>query len=613
MIDGLQHNKLLVIVESPAKASVLSTLLKELGYTKVTVGATLGYVMKIKDRNDSFSNTGIYPNESFRSVWEIDPNKYSVIKKLEDLAKSADFVIFAFDPTREGESLSKHLVETFNLPCDKYFRLHYSSMTKDGISDAMTKLSKLNYRLAAAADVRQMIDKLIGYTISSVAKAYVGTKSVGRCQSACLKLVVDREKEIQTFMPSVKYSLGLKFSKSGINYIAKYIDAADENEQLIETIDEVDAVKEQCVGKDYTVVEVRHTVRHESPCPPFNTATLQQEATKAMHVNVGELMQLAQKLFEQGLITYHITNSTNISKSFRDHLKYFIKEQYSDIISEASVKSSYKADSTAGEGIRVIDICVDPKSIAEKLEDRHLVTLYTIIWKRTVAAFLPPAQFKDITYIIKNDKHLFKIKTSSLEKVGYRILLNKQANVQEAIDIFKEAEVIENVKLVHNLTCTHPPKRFSESDLIKALYASGVGRPSTIAPTLKALLYSGHGYCAIEHDQICPTDAGIQLSNYLDREFSSIINVEYSSYLEVMLDAIASGRYKWLDLISLFYSDLCQALAANKETVSKTMMLGEAPLCPNCSSPMVLRRSKFGKLFYGCSEYPKCRGLRNID
>ena len=612
--------KILVIVESPNKVSTVSKILKDLGYINTTVMASVGHTTKIKDNKNSYKNTGIHPDKDFEVDWAVDTDKKTIVDKLILQARQSDLVLIASDPDREGESLGNHIKQLLKLNDAQYYRIKYHSVTKEEIKRALENPEHMNKALCDAAEARQIVDKMIGYALSPVAKAYVGAKSVGRCQSAGLKLIVDREKEINNFEPEYYYDLFLNFSKNDINYKAKYIGTISEQVDRIVTTEHLKNILAECC-MEYSIKDIKKQQKKENPKPPFCTATFQQEAASKLGLKVKDAMSCAQKLFEgisiggehTGLITYMRTDATNFAPEFLPELEAYINSKFgSNTFKPPKPAPTSKNAQEGHEALRVVDPSLTPSILEKYIKNDLLVKVYRLIWQRTIAAAMPEALFTEYTYIIQNNGHLFELSTSQLLKPGFKLIYSDYTIEAEKGALFELGEVLINTSLEQAAKHTNPPPRYKEATLIKELQKREIGRPSTYVTIVETVLSPTRNYCTLEDKEIVPTEKGIQLASFLDRAFSNIISLEYTKTLEEALDNIANKKLQKLEFLTQFYNNLEMSLKANTETAGEIIGLS-APMCPKCSATMVIRRSRFGKLFYGCSNYPKCNGIVSIE
>ena len=611
--------KILVIVESPNKVTTISKIFKSLGYLNVTVMASIGHTTKIQDNRNSYRNTGIYPEKDFTANWVVDQDKKQVIEKLKAQAKISDLVLIASDPDREGESLGNHIKTLLKLNDSQYYRIKYHSITKEEIKKALENPGYLDKALCDAAEARQFIDKMIGYTLSPIAKAYVGARSVGRCQSAGLKLVVDREKEIQSFIPEEYYDLFLNFTKDNQQYAAKYCGTQEHPCERIMSTDALKNIKAECCY-DTVVTDIKKRQTKDYPKPPFCTATFQQEAATRLGLKVKDAMSCAQKLFEGisingehlGLITYMRTDATDLAPDFLVQLQNYIEETFgSDSFYKPKAGPKAKTAQEGHEALRVIDPSLTPEKLEAYLSNDLLLKVYKLIWQRTIASGMAPALTDETTYLITNNGHNFKFVHNQLADLGYKQLYTEAIPVAKPKPNLRINELLKEIELESQAKQTLPPPRYKEATLIKELQKREIGRPSTYATILETVTSASRNYCTIESKELIPTERGMQLAGFLERSFSNIISLDYTKSLEESLDLIASNKLTKLDFLTNFYQCLESTVNSNTESVDNVLDLS-TPSCPKCSGPMVIRRSRFGKLFYGCQDYPKCNGLVNI-
>jgi DNA topoisomerase-1 len=466
-----------------------------------------------------------------------------------------------------------------------------------------------------------MIDKLIGYGLSPLGKKYIGAKSIGRCQSVGLKLIADREKEIAEFIPEVYYHLYLSFTKNDSTFRAKYLGYKNEVIDKFTKQADVDAVISNCKNLPFNIESIKMLKHQESPKAPFCTATFQQEAANKLGLKVKDAMSCAQKLFEGlningehiGLITYMRTDSTEFAPEFLPELKSFITNVYGTAQYQGPRKSKHKStDQDGHEALRVVDPEMTPEKLATYISNSLIIKVYKLIWQRTIASVMPNAIISETLHTIDNNGHKFTFSFKELLKAGYKTVYEFENNQTFGnMCTFAEGEILENTELESIQKFTQPPSRYTEASLVKELQQREIGRPSTYASIVETILSPTRGYAKLEEKHIVPTDRGMQLAEYCDRSFPNLINLNYTKEMEASLDKIASGKISWIVFMENFYKRLQEVI----ETTSETGIAPDMPekLCPNCNNQMVVRRSRFGKLFYGCSMYPKCNGILNID
>lgn len=615
-----KNEKFLVIVESPNKVKTISNILKTAGYSNATVIASVGHIIALKDGGPAY-NSGIYPKQKFKMNLSVVAEKQKIVDDIKRQSEKANKIFLMTDGDREGAIIAWSLIEFCKLPKEKCFRAITHEITSKAIISAIENPVAFDDNLVNAGLARMMIDKLIGYGLSPLGKKYIGAKSIGRCQSVGLKLISEREQEIADFIPELYFNLYLNFEKDAKSYRAKYFGYEQTIVEKFNKQADVDSVINHCKNGNYIVSDITQVAHKESPRPPFCTATFQQEAASRLGLKVKDAMSCAQKLFEGvningehfGLITYMRTDSTEIAKEFLPELELFVKDTYGKDAYNGPAKSRKKStDQDGHEALRVINPKITPDLLAAHINNTLLIKVYKLIWQRTVASVMLPAEINETQYSITNNGHIFKLSLNELVKAGYK-----------AVYEFEDSQEFNNTKLLElgellqntNLEClkkfTQPKPRYTEASLVKELQQREIGRPSTYATIVETILSPTRGYASIEEKHIVPTERGIQLAKYCDRSFPTIINLNYTKELEQGLDKIATGKVLLLDFMTNFYKNLSEIISSTDETgIAPEMPEKE---CPECGSPMVVRRSRFGKLFYGCSKYPKCRGIIGID
>lgn len=638
MIPELQAQRVLLIVESPNKTSHISQYLKKAGYTNVNVMASVGHISGIKD-GGNYWNTGIDPQNGFTMDLAISDNKYDIVNRLKEKAKDADLVYLGTDGDNEGAQIAWSLIKFLDIPENKCRRFITHEITPKAVVQAFENPVPMDTLNAMAAQARMALDKIVGYRLSPIAKTYVGARSVGRCQSAGLKLIVDREKEIRNFIPEKYFDLYVAFAKNGTEFRAKYVGTPNTQIDHLASQDQVDAVVAACTG-DYVISDIAKREKTESPKPPFCTATFQQEAAGKLGLSVKDAMSCAQKLFETGKITYMRTDDTSMSPEFISTLKPYIEATYGKQQYNEPKKGKKQAGAQEGhECLRVTNPSLTPADLEKTGQYNSLIAkVYKIIWQRTIAAALPCAKISETVYSILNSNQKFVLTSNELIDEGYRKVYSyrdasedkdSDGLVKETFIVGEKLAIVTDAKvksaknkaeknlgngLIVTAKETTPPPRYSEATFIKALQKLEIGRPSTYANIVETVLSSTRGYCTLNNKSMTPTDLGITLSEFLDRAFSNIINIEYTKEMEKSLDLIASGKLEKLAFLTDFYNMLESTISSSSEVKNAANPLkdADAPACPKCGSTMVVRRSRYGKLFYGCSKYPTCNGIIGI-
>jgi len=613
MNENLKDKRILVIVESPSKAGHIKEYLKKAGYSKVVVMASVGHIMELAN-GGSYYNTGIEPTKDFEMNIKVATEKYDVVKKLKEQADAADIVYLMSDPDREGFVISWSLAKFLKLPKNKWRRAITHEITPKAVVAAIENPVIMDDNLVEAGLSRLALDKIIGYRLSPISKNYVGAKSVGRCQSVGLKIIADREKEIQNFKPETYYDVYLNFKKNKTEFKAKYAGSeATGQVDHLKTQAEVDAVKAACI-KDYIIQGVKKQEKQEAPKPPFTTPNFQQEAASKLNLSVKDAMACAQKLFENGYTTYLRTDDDTISDEFIPVLESYVKSTYgAKLWNKPRVGKKSGAEQAGHECLRITDPSLTPDKFAAKESNNLLQRVYKMIWQRTIAACLPNAVFSETDYLIDNNGQKFILTSKELTNEGFKTVYSYKDDEEEDGEIIRETfvkdEVLKNTDLVDEAKKTKPPARFSEATLVKKLQASQIGRPSTFATIVETVLSESRGYATKDGKSIVPTERGMQLAAFLDRAFPNIIKLDYTKEMEESLDKIAEGKLTKLQFLTDFYNTLEDTIKSSPEIKS---MANVDKVCPECGLKLVVRRSKYGNSFLACSGYPKCHHTESL-
>lgn len=601
-----KNTKLLVICESPNKVQHISEYLKKAGYN-VRVMASVGHVMELAN-SGKYHNTGVDPDDGFKMDIQVDPEKRDVIKKLKTQADWADVVAIMSDGDREGEVIGWSLVKFLKLPKSKYVRAITHEITPKAVVKAIENPIELDEKLIEAGLARLALDKMMGYRLSGIVKKTVGAKSAGRCQSCGLKIIADREREIRDFVPETYFDLYVNFKKNKTDFKAKYIGTAVKQVEHLKSEAEVDSAKKLCVG-DYIVQGVDKKERQEAPKPPFNTPNFQQEASSKLGLSVKDAMSLAQRAFEAGYITYHRTDDDSISPEFLPILEAYVKKAYGEGAYHKPRAGKKTGDEQAGhECLRVTDPALTPEFLDKKEPNKLLCKVYRLIWQRTIASCLPNAIYSDTGYLIDNSGQKFLLTSKELVKAGFKAVYDYKddADKDEAVkETFVKGETLKNCKLTDEKKQTKAPARYTEATLVKKLQASGVGRPSTYATIVETVLSPSRGYAEKDGKAIAPTEKGMKLAEFLDKDFGDVIKLDYTKTMEEQLDEIATGKLTRKAFLSDFYTTMENAIKANPAiaNIGKSSTLDRK--CPKCGKQLVIRHGKYGE-FIGCTGWPNC-------
>lgn len=607
----------LVIVESPNK---IKTLREILGPSYIVM-ASVGHISEIK--NSGLYNMGIDPENKFKADYVVSVDKKDVVSKLKEQVALADMIYIASDPDREGEAIAWSLKKFLKIPDEKYQRVTFNEITKKAVLQAFENPRKIDDNLVSASQARQKLDKIVGYRLSPISRKQVSARSVGRVQSAGLKLIVDREKEITDFIVETYFDLSLLFSKNNVVFKAKYVGTIQEEVKRLNSIEDVERVVNDCKKTNiYQVDKIETKEKLSNPKAPFTTSTFQQEVSNKLGIGVKNAMSYAQKLFEGidvngqhiSLITYHRTDNAEFSLEFLPVLESYVKETYGDKYFAPIRKAKKSENAQEGhEAIRPVDLEMTPEKLATYIYDDRLLRVYEIIYKRTVATVMASSITSETTYTIKNDNHLFNLVSKEQLFDGYKKIYGSFEDKDEDAptkETFSVNEIVDNPTLEALEKHTTPPARYKESTFIKELETKGIGRPSTFASTVETLLSESRGYCAIKDKTMVPTDKGIALSNFLDKSFSDIININYTSELEKDLDLIASNKLNEIEFLTTFYNKLNESIK-KVEPVESVKTETSDKTCPICGKALLYRTGKYGP-FLGCSGYPKCKHIEKV-
>ena len=598
----------LVIVESPAKSK---TIEKYLG-SNYKVVSSVGHIRDLGTTGKY--GLGIDLENDFKPNYVPMKDKKKVIKELEKLVKQADHIYLATDPDREGEAISWHLYDTLKIK-DNYDRVLFYEITKDKVLEGLNNPRKIDYNLVKSQETRRMLDRIIGFRLSSLMKKKTDGTSAGRVQSVALKLIVEREEEIKAFVKEAYYTINASFD----NFESELYAFNNEN---IELKDKDEAYKIlNDLNKEFIVKNIESKNKNRSSKYPFTTSTLQQESSTKLNFNAKKTMMIAQKLYEgidigsetTGLITYMRTDSIRLSDEFVKNTFGYIKGKYGEEYI-GYVKKSKKNDNIqdAHEAIRPTNINRTPESIKEYLSNDEY-KLYKLIYSRTLASLMSDAKTKVTTIILDNNNYQFKTSGSVITFDGYLKIYSsyEDNNDNELPDLtsYLNEEIVSN-EIVCNEHFTKPKPRYTEAKLIHELEELGIGRPSTYATIMSTI--KDRGYVVLEDKKFVPTEIGYQITEKLSEYFSNIINVKYTANMEKDLDEIADGKLDNIKILSDFYEIFDNTLKEANDKMEKVPLKETGELCPNCNSPLVVRKSRYGE-FVACSNYPTCKYIKKEE
>ena len=608
----------LVIVESPAKARTVGRFLGK-GYK---VEASVGHV-----RDLLRSQLSVDVENDFQPKYRVPNEKREVVKKLKAEAAKAEEVYLATDLDREGEAIAWHLMESAEIEPERTRRVVFHEITRPAIEDAFAHTRPLDMDLINAQQGRRILDRLVGYSISPILwKKVRGRLSAGRVQSVALRLIVEREREIDAFVPEEYWTIGAEFSPNGDKnkFIAKLVRVDGKKPALITEADVTPLIIDMEQAK-YTVSKAKKGTRKRKPQAPFTTSTMQQSASRRLRFTARRTMRIAQQLYEgvevgnggqTGLITYMRTDSTNISKLAQNEARDFIIDKYGQsYVPESPPKYKTKARGAqeAHEAVRPTSAMRTPKSIKEYLS-RDQYRLYQLIWRRFVASQMSAAIFDTISVEIKGTqvkhKYLLRATGSTIQFPGFLVVYKDIGkNGKDELPVPTDltvGQLMRLIRLIPEQHFTQPPPRFSDASLVKDLEENGIGRPSTYAPILSTL--QNRGYITREKRRLFPTETGIVVNDLLVEHFPEIVDVNFTAGMEKDLDQVATGKKSWVEIVRDFYGPFEKQLELAIEKMPE-VNAGPEPIgrdCPECSNELVIRWGRHGK-FIGCSNFPKCR------
>lgn len=602
-------SKNLVIVESPNKTKTIS---KYLG-NDYKVVSSVGHIRDLSTSGKY--GFGVDIENGFKPNYVPIKGKKKIINELKKDVNDADFVYLATDPDREGEAISWHLYDALNLKENKYKRIVFNEITKNVILDSFKHARDINIDLVHSQETRRILDRIIGFRLSKLMQSKTGGKSAGRVQSVALKLIVDKEREINAFVPENYYEIDAYFNE----FDAK-LDSY--NHKKIEIKTESDA--KEIVSKlsnTFKIEEVTKKEKKQNSKFPFITSTMQQLASIKLNFSSKKTMSVAQKLYEGitlkdetvGLITYMRTDSTRLSNEFIASTYKFIEDKYgSNYVGHVKVNKNKENVQDAHEAIRPTSINRTPESVKEYLSNDEY-KLYSLIYYRALASLMADAKVLGTTVILDNNNYQFKATGHILTFDGYlKVYAPYEDNTDKILpdlENYKTGVVISN-KIEYTMHSTKPPARYTEASLIKELESLGIGRPSTYATIIDRI--KERDYVNIVDKKFVPTEMGIVTTDKLQEFFKDIINVEYTKEMEDDLDKIADGNMVWNKLLEKFYTDFEPKVKNAFDNMEKKEAEKTGETCPQCGSDLVVKQSKYGK-FIACSNYPECKYIKQKE
>ena len=609
----------LVIVESPTK---VKTIKKFLGSNYVVM-ASNGHVRDLPK-----SQMGVDLEHDFEPKYITIRGKGEILAGLRKEVKKADKIYLATDPDREGEAISWHLMKALKLEGKKVYRISFNEITKSAVKASLKNARDIDMDLVDAQQARRVLDRIVGYKISPVLWAKVKRGlSAGRVQSVALRIIADREDEIAAFIPEEYWSLDANFKVKGEKkpLVAKFYGTKDEK-ITIHNEEEMNKILAELEDAEYKVVDVKRGERSKKAPLPFTTSTLQQEASKALNFATSKTMRIAQQLYEGvdikgsgtvGLITYLRTDSTRISEEADANARAYVGKAYGEeYVAEAASEQKQKNDGKniqdAHEAIRPSDVTRVPAEIKESLT-RDQFRLYQLIWKRFVASRMQPAKYETTSVKIGADDYRFTVSAAKIIFEGFRLAYvesdeEKQSGNVMVKSIDKDSELTKE-SFDYKQHFTQPPAHYTEASLVKTLEELGIGRPSTYAPTISTII--ARRYVAKENKNLYMTELGEVVNNIMKQSFTSIVDVNFTAYMEGLLDMIAEGKVEWKSVISNFYPDLNEAVEKAEKELETVKIEDEVTdvVCEECGRNMVIKYGPHGK-FLACPGFPECRNTK---
>ncbi len=602
----------LVIIESPYK---VKTILKCLG-SDYHVLSSVGHIRDLAISGEE--NLGVDVKNDFTPIYEIDKKKSSIIKKLKKETESAEEVYLATDPDREGEAIAWHLAEVLNLDVHNTKRVEFHEITKRAVTEAFENPRTIDLNLVRSQETRRILDRIIGFKLSTLLKRKISSPSAGRVQSVVLKLIVDKEEEISKFVKETYYLINGRVYIDGIDVNIKLIDNEDKDVHF-KSLEKAQAFVLSLKRKPFTIKNIVKEEKRRYSKPVHTTSTLQQDAYNLFKFDSKKTMRIAQKLYEGvdlgngnvGLITYMRTDSVRISPLFINLSKKHIEEAYGQDyvgIAKTGTKSSSKGQvQDAHEGIRPTDINLTPESIEDKLT-KDEAKLYKLIYYRAMCSMMKEEVYEQVKVYLNCEGYRFVAVGETVTFDGFTRAYNKIESIKREslpVDV-KSTSVAGDHKLLIKQSETKAPSRYNEARLVQTMEKLGIGRPSTYATIVDTI--KARDYVKVEKGAFIPTEQGVVTTHSLQDYFTEIMNVEYTSDMETTLDEIASGTKTKVDALKDFYN-LFEKEIANayeKMPVVKKAAITNGQLCPKCGKELVLRKGKYGS-FYACSGYPTCK------
>lgn len=608
----------LVIVESPAKAKTIG---KYLG-SKFIVKASMGHIRDLPK-----SQIGVEVDNNFEPKYITIRGKGSILKELKDASKKVKKIYLAADPDREGEAIAWHLAHYLSVGPDELCRVVFNEITKEAVKDAFKTPRRINQDLVNAQQARRILDRLVGYKISPLLwKKVKKGLSAGRVQSVAVKLIQDRENEIKAFEPEEYWSITAVLDAGKTVFEAKYHSHNGEKKEL-HSQEDVDLILAAMGNDAFIVKEVKEKERQRNPSPPFITSSMQQEAARKLNFRASKTMSVAQQLYEGidlgkegtvGLITYMRTDSTRISPIAQEEAKEFIMTKYGPTFYPETPRQYLKKNANAQdahEGIRPTSVLREPEQMKAFLS-KDQFRLYKLVWDRFVASQMASAILDTMTIDLHAGETIFRANGSKMKFAGFMkvyVESNDDGTTEEdkLLPPLSKGDTLSKQSVEPKQHFTQPPPRYTEARLVRALEEMGIGRPSTYAPTLETI--QKRGYVAIEEKKFVPTELGELVIQLMQEFFPEILDIEFTAHMEEELDFVEEGKEDWVRVLDTFYTSFEKRLEFAEEEMKEIEIQDEVSdeICEKCGKHLVYKMGRFGK-FLACSGFPDCRNTKPI-
>ena len=619
-----KKEKTLIIVESPAKSKTIKKILGD----SYQIEASFGHIRNLPTKDPKTDNLGFDVNNNFEPKFEIIPGKKDVVKKLNELSKRFDNILIASDPDREGEAIAWHVRQILTVPEEKIKRIEFNEITPKAVKYSVEHPRAINMDMVQAQQTRQILDKLVGYKLSPVLWKQIGNYnlSAGRVQSVALRMICEREEEIEAFKPQEYWTIHAELSKEGKTFeaeLSKYKNKAIE--KTIANEEQANKIVEELKNSDFNISKVTNKTTKRKPTAPFITSTLQRAASTKLGFGVQKTMQVAQKLYEGieidggavGLITYMRTDSVRVSDDAMAMAKDFILNNYGEKYYPETANTYVKGKQNvqdAHEAIRPSYPDKTPESIKQYL-DNDQYRLYKLIWEKFMSSQMANAEIANKTIEISAGDYILKAGTSKTMFDGFLKLYNDSEDENEKendakIPDLEKGDKVDCNKINPKQHFTQPPPRYNEASLVKALEEHGIGRPSTYATIITVI--QTRKYVEKKDKALIPTILGRTVSKQLVEQFADIMDYKFTAGMEEKLDLIAEKKAIWNIVLKEFYGPFMEEVHAVMKTAQKVKIETKV-VCPNCGKPMLVKSGRNGSQFLGCAGYPDCKTIMSIN